>query len=349
MIRYKNHIVNESLSIRDVLSVMNELDDALLTLFVTDAQGVMTGTITDGDIRRGLVAGASVTDPVGKVMNRNFKFIRKSEYDFEQFHLYKKDKIDLIPIIDDQGKITGVKDISTLNSLLPMDAVIMAGGDGVRLRPLTLTTPKPLLKVGDKPIIEHNIDRLISYGVNHFSVTVRYLGEQIEAYFADGAHKNVSISYIRETDALGTVGAISLIDGFVNDSVLIMNSDILTNIDYEDFYLNFVQQGADMMIAAVPYQVKIPYAVLETNKNKVYDFSEKPTYTYHSNGGIYLVKRHLLDLIPKGRKFDATDFMQLLIEKDYHVLTYSMVNYWLDIGRHEDFVKAQEDIKHLTL
>ena len=223
----------------------------------------------------------------------------------------------------------------------------MAGGEGKRLRPLTEKTPKSLLKVGNRPIIEHNIDRLAEYGVEKIHISIKYLGYLIEEYFQNGEAKNISISYVKEDVPLGTIGAVSLINNLNSNYILLMNSDILTNIDYEDFFMEFVNQDADMAVATIPYKVDIPYAVLETSQNLVIDLKEKPTYTYYSNAGIYLIKKDLIKLIPTNSFFNATDLMELLIKSGKKLISYPLHSYWLDIGKHDDFEKAQEDIKHI--
>lgn len=204
------------------------------------------------------------------------------------------------------------------------------------------------MKVGEKPIIEHNLDRLVMYGINNFWLSVNYLGHQIESYFGNGENKNINIEYVYESEPLGTIGAVSAIENFKHDYILITNSDLLTNINYEDFFLDFIGQSADLAILTIPYQVSVPYAVLETNKRKVKSFKEKPTYTFYSNGGIYLIKRKLLEFIPKNKFYNATDLMTQLIDKNYKIIAFPFSGYWLDVGKHEDFEKAQLDIKNFT-
>lgn len=347
MNHFEHHIIPNSTTIRQALVLLNGLKDRFLILFVIDEDEKMLGTITDGDIRRAFLSDVSMDDNVTKGIYRHFKFICKKDFTLEQFISYKEQDITLLPVLDEEGKILTIRNLKSLQSLLPLDAVIMAGGDGQRLRPLTEKTPKPLLKVGNKPIIEHNIDRLLKFGIQNIHITLRYLGEQIEEYFGDGSEKEATIRYVKEKDRLGTLGAVTLCEDFENDVVLVMNSDLLTNIDYEDFYKRFIETKADMLIAAVPYAVTVPYAVLETKNHRVNRFVEKPTYTYHSNAGIYLVKKELFEKIDRNKKYDATDFMQLLIEEDKNVQTYLLMEYWLDIGRHDDFEKAQIAIKHI--
>ena len=179
---------------------------------------------------------------------------------------------------------------------------------------------------------------------------MNYLGKQIEEYFKDGGNKNLNINYLWEDKPLGTVGSVLLVDEFKHDEILIMNSDLLTNIDFADFYKSFKESGAEMAVAATPYNVNVPYAVLETDdKQQVLSLKEKPKYTYYSSAGIYLLKVGVLSMIPKGDFFDITELMDKIIEMNLKLFTYPLNTYWLDIGRHEDFKKAQEDIKHIKL
>jgi NDP-sugar pyrophosphorylase family protein len=205
------------------------------------------------------------------------------------------------------------------------------------------------LKVGDKPILEHNIHRLSLFGVDDFWISVNYLGEQIENHFGNGNARNLKIEYVWEDKPLGTVGSLSKIDNFRHDTVLLTNSDLLTDLDYENFFLKFIEEDADLAVVTIPYKVDIPYAVLETSNGHVMNFKEKPTYTYYSNGGIYLMKREVVDYIPRGDFFDITDLMEELIADGKKVFSYPHSGYWLDVGKHEDFEKAQEDIKHLNI
>ncbi len=340
------HLINYKATIKQALEKLNNVPENL-TLFITDENEKLVGTITDGDIRRGLLAGKSIDNSVEQIMFRNFRFIKKGKYKIEDIEEIKKKRIKLVPQIDDNFKILKLIDFSRIKTMLPIDAVIMAGGRGERLVPYTDSTPKSLLKVGEKPILEHNIDRLIEYGIDEFNLTIRYLGEKISEYFGDGSEKGVKINYITEANPLGTIGSVSLIKGFSHDTVLVMNSDLLTNIDFEDLYRRFIKDDADMTVASIPYNVDLPYAVLETKDGEIRSFKEKPTYTYYSNAGIYLIKTKLLSNIPIEKHFNATDFMQLILDKGHKVTYYPILGYWLDIGRHEDFAKANEDIKHI--
>jgi dTDP-glucose pyrophosphorylase len=342
---YKEHLILSGSTVKQALYVLNELSqDAIL--FVVDENDKLIGSLTDGDVRRGLLNDFNVDSLIDEIIQPNPRFIRKSEYDIEKIIQYREEDYKIIPVLDENDIVVNVINFRHLRSYLPVDAVIMAGGRGQRLQPLTDSIPKPMLKVGSVPIIEHNINRLAMFGIDDFWISVRYLGEQIESYFGDGSEKNIQIQYVWETESLGTIGAISKINNFKHDYVLVTNSDLLTNIDYEQFFLEFMNQKADFAVLTIPYQVIVPYAVLETDKGFVKNFKEKPIYTYYSNGGVYLMKKEVLDFIPKDTLFNATDLMENLIKKEFKVFSFPFSGYWLDIGKHEDYDKAQIDIKN---
>ena len=343
-----NNIIQSSGTIKQALEQLNNLPTRdSLTLFVIDGNEKLVGTLTDGDIRRGLLLGRNITESIETVMHKKYKFLQRNNFTLEFIDELKVKEIDLIPFVNEKFEIEKIIDLSKIKSVLPVDVVIMAGGEGKRLLPLTKDTPKPLLKIGDKPILEHNIDRLSLFGVDNIFITLKYQGQKIKDYFNDGSSKNIKIRYTQEADSLGTIGAISLIDNFIHENILVMNSDLLTNIDFEDFFKSFHNGKAEMAVATIPYPVTLPYGVIESDGNHVKAIKEKPTYTYYSNAGIYLFKKSVLKYIPRNAFFNATDLMQALINENKKILMYPVLSYWLDIGKHEDYNKAQEDIKHL--
>jgi len=340
---YKKHLLQSGSKIRVALERLDFLaKDAIV--FIVDEENHLVGSLTDGDVRRGLLKGYTIDNLVNEIIQCNPKFIRKGERNINKVIEYREHNYRIIPVLDEEDKIVNVINFRELKSYLPVDAVVMAGGRGERLRPLTDNIPKPLLKVGDKPILEHNIDRLRLFGIDDFWITVKYLGKQIEQYFGNGHEKSVEIQYVYENEPLGTIGAVSVINNFRHDYILVTNSDVLTNIDYEHFFIDFLTNDADFSVVTIPYSIDIPYAVLETNNGDVLNFREKPTYTYYSNGGIYLMKREVLKNLPIGKHFDATDLMDTLIKIKNKVIAYPLAGYWLDIGKHEDYKKAQIDI-----
>ncbi len=348
MKEYLEHIISDQSDAREALKKLEFIpQNNSRTLFVVNGNNVMRGSVTDGDIRRGLLNGREISESIVSFMNTDFKVVKEDENIIQKIAETKKLGIMFFPIVDENNKILKILDLQVINTVIPATAVIMAGGRGERLRPFTDTVPKPMLIVGDKPIIEHNIDRLIKYGISDIIISVRYLSEVIMEYFGDGSSKGVNITYMHEDDPMGTIGALGLIKGIKTEHILLMNSDVLTNIDFEDFFNHYLSNSSSMCIASIPYQVQVPYAVLDIKDNQILSFIEKPSYTYYSSAGIYFLNKELQNYIPRNEFYNATDLMQNLISKGKKVVHYPMLNYWLDIGKHQDFMKAQEDVQHL--
>lgn len=343
----KDHIISQNVTLLDALSRINTLAPEPLVLFVVDEEQRMVGTLTDGDSRRALIAGASVMDKALEIMHRGFNYMSIDDIkDVEEIRRQKELHMVLVPVLDNEKHIVDIINLEKFKTRLPVDAVMMAGGKGERLRPLTEKTPKPLLPVGDKAIIDHNVDRLISYGVQHISVTVNYMKEQIEDHYQE-PRNGIQIQTVREPKFLGTIGSIKFVPKFFNDTVLLMNSDVFTNIDYEDFYLHYQQHDAEMSVAAIPYNVSIPYGILELDGRNIQGLLEKPKYTYYANAGIYLIKRRALDEIPADTFFNATDLVEKLIAEGKKVIRYPLNGTWIDIGNPQEYQKAKDLVKHL--
>lgn len=341
------YLIKQTATIRDALLELDGNNHDGQTLFVVDELERMVGTLTDGDIRRGLIHGAGLEDAISSIMHREFKFLREDDIDAAKLKSFRERLIYFIPVLDAEGHVVRVCNLLKYKTFLPIDAVLMAGGKGERLRPLTEKTPKPLLPVGDKAIIDHNIDRLISYGVKHINVTVNYLGEQLEEHFREPRNE-VQIQTVREPKFLGTIGSIKFVPEFYNDTVLVMNSDLFTNINYEDFYLHFKEHDADMSVAAVPYSVSVPYGIMEIEgKRNIKGLVEKPTYDYYANAGIYLIKRSALDLIPADTMFHSTDLLAALVAQGRKVIRFPLNGTWIDIGNPQEYKRANELVKYM--
>lgn len=343
----QKYIINQDNTLIEALKQINDLVTGPLVLFAIDNANKMVGTITDGDVRRALINGAQLTDVVSSVMNRNFNYVSEGEGDIvRSLHHQRELKMKLVPILDTQNHIIDIVNLEKYVTRLPIDAVLMAGGKGERLRPLTEKTPKPLLKVGEKCIIDHNIDRLINYGVKHISVTVNYLKEQLEAHFVE-PRGDVQVQTVREPKFLGTIGSIRFVPEFFNDTVLVMNSDLFTNINYEDFYLHFKEHDADMSVAAVPYDVDIPLGILNLDGRNITGLSEKPHFGYYANAGIYLIKKSALELIPEDKMFHSTDLVEALIAAGRKVIRFPLNGTWIDIGTPQEYRRASDMVKHM--
>lgn len=343
----KDHTISQDITLLDALSHICELAPDPLVLFVLNNKNQIVGTLTDGDSRRALIAGASVNDLVSKIMHRNFNYMKVEDIDdVKEIKRQKEMKMKLVPVLDKDMHIVEIINLEKYHTRLPVDAVLMAGGKGERLRPLTEKTPKPLLPVGNKAIIDHNIDRLISNGVKHINVTVNYLGEQLEEHFREPKGE-IQVLTVREPKYLGTIGSIRFVKEFYNDTILVMNSDLFTNINYEDFYLHFKEHDAEMSVAAVPYTVSVPYGIFDLEGRDIHGLIEKPTYNYYANAGIYLIKRSALEEIPEDIFFNATDLIEKLIAENKKVIRFPLNGTWIDIGNPQEYQKASELVKHM--
>lgn len=341
------YIISQEKSLLDALRQINNIGSGPLCLFVEDDTGRMVGTLTDGDARRALIKGAAVSDKVSLIMNRNFNCLHEGmDDDVYNLHKQRELKMKLVPVLDEKDRIIEIINLEQCITRLPIDAVLMAGGKGERLRPLTLTRPKPLLPVGDKAIIDYNVERLVSYGVKNIHVTVNYLHEQIENHFSHEI-KGIKVNCVREPKFLGTIGSIKFVKSFHHDTILLMNSDLFTNVNYEDFYMHFVNHNADMSVATIPYSVNVPYGIFELDGRNITGIKEKPSYNYYANAGIYLLKKEVLDFIPADTFFNATDLIERLISMNKNVIRFPITGFWIDIGKPEDYKKAQDFVNHL--
>lgn len=334
------HIISTNATVLDALGKLNDLSGKVMTLFAVDEDGRVAGTLTDGDIRRGMLKGAGPATCVTEVMYRGFKSLSSTNLDIRKLRDIRDSGIRLIPRIDNNGRLTDIIDTTQTRTRLPLSAILMAGGKGERLRPLTLETPKPLLRIGDKAIIDYNVEAMRRSGIRQIRIAVNYMAEKLEAHFADDAPE---ISCVRETSPLGTLGAASLMSHEPGGDTLVMNADLLTSLSLEDMYLHHLDSKADITIAAIPYNVAVPYAILSTdNEGCVTALEEKPSYSYYANAGIYIFANELLASMPKNERTDATDLIESAIAEGRRVGYYPISGIWIDIGSPTDFAHAQE-------
>ena len=342
---FSKNFIHKSRNIIEAMKMLNEVPLSL-TLFVIDDEEKLVGTLTDGDIRRGFVNGLNLSASIASFMNTRYHSVF-SNYTIEEFKSARDIGIRLLPVLDQKGRVEKIIDVKKRKSNLPLEALIMAGGRGERLQPLTNDMPKPMLMLGNKPIIEHNIDRLIAYGITKIYISVRYLGEKIVDYFGDGSSKGISIEYIWEDKPLGTAGAISMLKNVKTDYLLLMNSDLFTDADLEDLYLQTLESNAELGAASVSYSVKVPYGIFTESNKKITGLKEKPTITSYANSGIYILRKNLFELIPSDTFFDITDLMNLLIGQNRLIIHNPIIGYWIDIGQHQDYENAKEIVKHI--
>lgn len=348
-----NTITSRS-SILKALEALNRLPDrAHMTLFVLDEDGRLAGTLTDGDVRRGLLRGLTLETPAAEACCRGFRSISPSMDARKRVELLRECRsrgITLVPELDDSGMLLRIIDLTETTTLLPLRAVLMAGGKGERLRPQTLTTPKPLLRIAGKAIIDYNVEALAACGIRDITVCTRYLAEQIEEHFSKpfGPGK-IDVKCVREGEPMGTIGAVSLTDVAREEGeTIVMNSDLLTTISYEDMYLRHIDTGADVTIAVVPFQVSVPFAILSfapDDPERVTALEEKPTYSHYANAGIYIFNNSVLRRLGGGRT-DAPELIAGAIADGARVTYYTVKGTWIDVGSPTDFRQAAELMRH---
>lgn len=342
------HIINSEASVLDALGMLNRLSGKVMTLFAVDSDGRLLGTVTDGDIRRGMLAGVQPSHSVSQVMNRGFKALHGGEIDIERLRELRTHGVQLIPVLTPDGHIESIIDTTVTHTRLPLSAILMAGGKGERLRPLTLETPKPLLEIGGKAIIDYNIEALAACGITDISVTVNYLAHKLEEHFATPVG-GVSVRCVREDRPLGTIGSARLVDLPAEGQTVVMNSDLLTTVSFEDMYLAHKQRGAAITIGAIPYNVSVPYAILGTDGHRVTTLEEKPSYSYYANAGIYIMDNALLRNLQPDCRTDATDLIESAIAEGLNVTYFPISGTWIDIGSPVDFKHATELMRHKAL
>jgi dTDP-glucose pyrophosphorylase len=317
-------------------------------IFVTNTNLELLGSITDGDIRRALIQGHKLETLVTEIIQPNPKYLISEKIDLKSIIDLRNNNYKIIPILDKkEKKIVNVLNFRIQRTILPIECVIMAGGKGTRLLPLTENIPKPLVKIQNKAIIEHQIVRLTHFGIQDCWISVNHLGDKIIEFISKREFENINISFLKESKPMGTIGSVGLINKFNKRIVLICNSDVLTNIDLESFYLDFMESDADMSVLSIPYKIEVPYAIMESENGFVSSLEEKPTLTYFSNGGFYLIKSDFLKFIPEDSFFNATDLIETLISNGNKVRTFVHHGYWNDIGKHEDLLRAQADLNNI--
>lgn len=339
--------INPKATIKECLEKLG-LYDELRILLVNDMQGKFIGIITDPDIRRGLIHGMKLEDCIETIIQNNPIMAHINTPQEKIFELSAKHNIYQIPLVDDAGKIIKIyKILQSLTSYHQNYVVIMGGGLGTRLAPLTNTIPKPMLKVGNKPILEIILNKIRQQGFRNIILSVNYKSHIIENYFKNGEDFGLNISYIKETKRLGTAGALSLINGTINESFFVMNGDILCNLDFRNM-LQFHHNAKSLATMGVrKYYHQIPYGVIQQQDSKITSIIEKPNQEFLLNAGIYCLQPETLNFIPKNEFFDMPSLFEIICKQKL-AFTYLIEDYWIDIGRHEELARANLEIDKLN-
>lgn len=341
---WKDALVAHDATIRDAMAAIDKAS-IQMCLIVNDDR-TLIGAVTDGDIRRAILRGASLDTPAVKIVGRApFTESAAASRETLERHMQVR-KIRQIPLLDEAQRVVDVAYIDDLYSVSerrPNDVILMAGGMGKRLRPLTEDLPKPMLKVGEKPILETIISRFVDQGFQSFKISLNYRANTIRDYFGDGKKFDAEIEYLEETTAFGTAGAISLLKEPPTSPVIVMNGDVLTQVDFLSLLAYHEEHEAAATMALREFGMQVPFGVVDVDNNRVTAIHEKPNKQFLVNAGIYVLSPEATGLVPADRPSDMTNLFQKLIDTDQNVAAFPVHEYWMDVGRKHDLEQASED------
>lgn len=338
---WQHALLTNSATLQEAISNLDKV--AIKIVLVVDAAGRLEGTISDGDIRRGLLRGLDMSSPITTVIHRN-PFVVPPDMARETIiQLMVANKIQQIPVVDENRRVTGLHlwDHITTQQARPNVMVIMAGGKGTRLRPHTEHCPKPMLPVGNKPMLEHIIERAMANGFSNFILAIHYLGHMVEDYFGDGAKMNAHIEYIRENSPLGTAGALGLLAQPPEAPFIVTNGDVLTDINYGELLDFHIRHQAAATMAVRTHEWQHPFGVVQTQGLDIIGFEEKPIARTHINAGIYVLSPESLNVLNTNESCDMPTLFERLQASKQRTVAYPMHEPWLDVGRPSDYETAQ--------
>lgn len=343
MINLADITVQPDITLREALRIIDQSSKQIV--LVVNAEGKLTGTLNDGDIRRGLLKGFGLDDSIEPIYFRSPTVAHINESKENIIRLAATRKIHQIPLIDDHGTLAGLDILDELieKRTKPNKVVLMVGGLGTRLRPLTENTPKPMLKVGNKPILQTIVEKFSEYGYTDIIMCVNYKSEIIQTYFGDGSQFGVHIEYVIENDRKGTAGALSLLKERPAEPFFVMNGDLLTNINFKHLHDYHHLNGATATMCVREYDFQVPYGVVNIADNRITSITEKPVHTFFVSAGIYMLSPEALDFIPENQFFDMPTLFEKLITEDKNVVSFPLREYWLDIGRMDEYERANND------
>jgi len=352
MVELKQFLVAPDSSIREVMTCIDR--NAKGIALVVGEERRLIGTVTDGDIRRAILADVDLSSPIQELLDQKLSpaypkpiTAPLSTSEIELLHLMNQHAVRQIPLLDDGGRVVDLALLSELikDKELPLTAVVMAGGYGNRLCPLTKELPKPMLPIGDRPLIEHIVEQLRDAGIQKVTITTHYLPEKIKGHFGNGEAFGVEIDYLDEGSPLGTAGALAFMKNH-DEPLLVINGDILTRVDFRAMLAYHREHEADITMGVRKVDLQVPYGVLDCEGSRVSHLREKPQHSFLVNAGIYLLEPSVYQYIQTGKHYDMTDLIQRLLKEGRLVVSFPIVEYWLDIGQVVDYEKAQEDMKN---
>lgn len=309
---------------------------------ITNGDDKVVGVLTDGDVRRALMKEASLEAAIDPYVVRSFLSVTETESRDQVLDLMQARKIKHLPILDAQGRLIGIHALHDIigGEKLPNQAVIMAGGKGVRLRPITENLPKPMIPVAGRPILERLVLHLVGCGITRIHLSVNYLAEIIVNHFGDGSRYGCEISYLHETEELGTGGALSLLPEIPADPIVVLNGDLVTQLDFASLVASHRSSGSAATIGYRPYAHQVPFGCLDLQDDQVLGIQEKPVFERCVNAGVYVLSPKALELVPR-RFFPITDLFQMLLDQGERVGSYEITTDWTDVGQHSELSKAR--------
>lgn len=347
MEEWRNVLVSPDTKIQETIKIIDIY--SLQIALVVDRNDKLLGTVTDGDIRRGLLNGVSLVETVDHIMNKSPITITDDKDTVKILNILKKNRIRHLPVVDSTGCVVAIRRLEDLLNYPRTEnwVVLMVGGLGSRLRPLTNSCPKPMLSIGSKPLLEIMLNNLIEQGFYNFCFTINYKGEQIKSYFGNGSRWGVEIQYIQEDRRMGTAGSLSLLPMGMDRPIIVINGDILTKLNFKQLMNFHIDHQVKATVAVLPHDFQIPYGVVKVNKDRLIGFEEKPVYTCFINGGIYVLNPEVLCKIPKNQYFDMNQLLEILLKNNDKISVFPIREYWIDIGGIDDFNQANLDFNEV--
>jgi dTDP-glucose pyrophosphorylase len=344
---WKDVSVSPKQTIREALEVIDT--GAIQVALVVDDNDQLEGVATDGDIRRSILQGVNLDAPVQSVMNENPITARPQQDRQSLIDRMKARRIHQIPLVNDDGRVVGIE---VLDDLLQPERrsnsiIIMAGGLGTRLRPLTEDCPKPLLEVGDQPILETILEGFVTHGFHRFYLSVNYKSGMVEDYFGDGSDWGVDITYLHEEQRLGTAGPLSLLPEPPDEPLIVMNGDLLTKLNFAHLLDYHRDQNAIATMCVREHETQVPYGVIATEDQRMMGIEEKPTERYFVNAGIYVLEPETLGLVPEDEFFDMTELFEALLDREAEATVFPVREYWQDVGQKEDFRRVNGEYEEV--
>ncbi len=339
---WKKNVLKENSKIKDAIRILNFNKNKIV--LVEDNKKKLIGTITNGDIRRNLIKGYTKEDDIIYITNKNPIFVKLKDKKSKISTLMIKNKITSIPIINDNKIIKGLYVLSSLRSIRKDDTLIfiMAGGKGRRLLPLTKKTPKPMLKIGGKPMVERIISKASKEGFRNFVFSVNYLSKKIINYFKDGKRWGVKINYVKEKKPLGTIGSLALLDNSNHKNIIVINCDVITRLNLNELLIFHKIHNQIATVSSIIHETKSQFGIIKTRGSRLIEMVEKPIQKNYVNGGIYVFKSSIIQHITKNKKKDVNDLFKSLIKKDKKIIVYPLHEPWADIG----VIKELNKVRH---